>query len=189
MSTPVVSGGVALLLDAYSMTPAQVKVAMQMGARFMPSAGLQGGGAGQVNFAQSMAVSKQGLITNLLSTLTSLLGVSSGASFRDDGSMADRLYGGSGVKLLGILDLSFLFRSADDAPWGTLHLLGTSNPLSKYAAKRLLYGDMGGWTSSDYVVWGNTLQSPSGQYVVWGNSEQTDSTYVVWGNSMAGGAH
>jgi serine protease AprX len=41
MSTAVVSGGVALLLNAQpSLTPAQVKIAIQMGARFMPDAGL-----------------------------------------------------------------------------------------------------------------------------------------------------
>ncbi len=188
MSTPVVSGGVALLLDAYSLTPSQVKVAMQMGARFMPSGGLQGGGTGEVDFAQSMTVSSQGVITNLLSTVTSLLGASTGASFRDDGSMADRLYNGSGVRLLNLLDLRFLFSNPDGVS-GTLNLLGLSNPLASSPAKMLLYGEVGGWTSSDYVVWGNSIRNPSGQYVVWGNNQQTDSTYVVWGNSAGGGAH
>ena len=38
MSTAVVSGGVALLLNAQpSLTPAQVKMSIQMGARFMPT--------------------------------------------------------------------------------------------------------------------------------------------------------
>ena len=188
MSTPVVTGGVALLLNAYpSLTPAQIKIAMQMGARFMPSAGLQGGGAGEVDFTRSMSVAKQGLVTNLLSTVTSTLGLSSGAAYFDDGSMADRLYGGTGVRLLSVLDLGWLFKSADTTTWGTLNLLGLSNPLANTPAKTLLYGDVAGWTSSQYVVWGNTIQSPSGQYVVWGNNEQTDSTYVVWGNSVAGG--
>ena len=40
MATGVVSGGVALLLNAQpSMTPAQVKFALQTGARFMPDGG------------------------------------------------------------------------------------------------------------------------------------------------------
>ena len=45
MSTAVVSGGIALLLNAQpSLTPAQVKIAIQMGARFMPDDGLIGAG-------------------------------------------------------------------------------------------------------------------------------------------------
>ena len=48
MSTAVVSGGIALLLNAQpSMTPAQVKIAIQMGARFMPNDGLIGARRGQ----------------------------------------------------------------------------------------------------------------------------------------------
>jgi serine protease AprX len=185
MATPVVSGGVALMLDAYpGLNPAQVKMALQMGARYIPSAGLQGGGAGEVYFPQSMAVAKQGLLTNLLSTVTSVLGLSSGASFVDDGSMADRLYAGSGVRLLGLLDLTWLFRSADNATLGTLNLLGLSNPLAHTPAKWLLYGDMGGWTNSSVVVWGSTIYSPSGQVVVWGSSDTTDGSVVVWGSSI-----
>jgi serine protease AprX len=73
MSTAVVSGGVALLINAYpSLTPAQVKMAIQMGARFIPQAGLVGAGAGSVNFAQSMKVAQSGLLNNLISTVGSL---------------------------------------------------------------------------------------------------------------------
>ena len=51
MSAAVVSGGVALLLDGEpGLTPAQVKVALQTGAQFLPEAGLIGGGAGSVDF-------------------------------------------------------------------------------------------------------------------------------------------
>ena len=51
MSTAVVSGGVALLLDAKpSLTPGQVKVALQMGATFMPDGGLDRRRRGQRQF-------------------------------------------------------------------------------------------------------------------------------------------
>ena len=80
MATAVVSGGVALLLDANSnMTPAQVKIALQMGATFVPTAGLIAAGAGSVNFPASLKIAKQGLVSALLGTVTSLLGLSSGA--------------------------------------------------------------------------------------------------------------
>jgi hypothetical protein len=44
-----------------------------------------------------------------------------------------------------------------------------------------------GWSSSYYIVWGNTIQSTDGQYIVWGNNETSDSNYIVWGNSVGGG--
>ncbi|HVD91111.1 MAG TPA: S8 family peptidase [Vicinamibacterales bacterium] len=188
MSTAVVSGGVALLLNAVpSMNPAQVKMAIQMGARFMPNEGLVGAGAGSVNFAQSMKIAQNGLINNLISTVTSLLGGSSGAAFRDTGTLIDRVYDRTGIRLLKLLDLGALFGSANNAEPGVLNLLGTSNPIGFAAPNYVVWGNMAGWSSSYYVVWGNSMQSPTGQYVVWGNNETTDSNYVVWGNSVDGG--
>jgi serine protease AprX len=183
MSTAIVSGGVALLLNAQpSLTPAQVKVAIQMGARFMPKEGLIGAGAGSVNFAQSLKIAQHGLLTNLLSTVTSLLGLSSGATFRDTGTLIDRIYDRTGINLLGLLDLGPLFRNAGSTEPGVLNLLGTSNPLGSTAPNYLVWGNVAGWTSSYYLVWGNTIQSPSGQYLVWGNSE-SENDYLVWGNT------
>src|SRR5689334_21352768 len=64
MSTAVVSGGVALLLDANPyMTPGQIKVALQMCATYMPQAGLIASGAGSVNFPQSQKISSTGLVS------------------------------------------------------------------------------------------------------------------------------
>jgi serine protease AprX len=187
MSTAVVSGGVALLLNAKpSLTPAQVKMAIQMGARFMPAAGLIAGGAGSVNFAQSLKIAQNGLLNVLTTTLSTLLGSSSGAAFRDNGTLIDRVYDRTGIRLLQILDLSALFQSADSAEPGVLQLLGTSNPLGSAAPNYVVWGNVAGWSGSYYVVWGNTIQSPSGQYVVWGNNE-VSSNYVVWGNSDGGG--
>ena len=190
MSTAVVSGGVALLLSAHpSMTPSQVKMAIQMGARFMPKDGLIGAGAGSVNFQQSLKIADNGLLDSITTTLTSLLGLSSGAYYRDHGTLIDRIYDRTGIKLLGLIDLGILFRNADDAEPGVLNLLGTSNPLGSAGANYVVWGNVADWSSSYYVVWGNTIQSPSGQYVVWGNSEFSDTGYVVWGNSVAGGGH
>jgi serine protease AprX len=188
MATAVVSGGVALLLNAEpSLTPAQVKMALQMGARFMPSAGLVGGGAGSVNFAQSLKIVRGGLITTLTTTIDGLLGTSSGAAFRDTGSLIDRVYDRTGIRLLRLLDLGALLHGADAAEPGVLNLLGLSNPLGSTAPNYLVWGNVAGWSDSYYLVWGNTIQSPSGQYLVWGNNEMTDGSYLVWGNSAGGG--
>jgi serine protease AprX len=190
MAAAVVSGGVALLLHAHpSLSPAQVKIALQMGARYMPDGGLVGAGAGCVNFAQSLRVSDNGLLSSLLTTVTNLLGVSSGATFRDHGTLIDRVYDRSGLRLLKILDLGALLGSAEDGEWGVLNLLGLSNPLASVPANRLVWGQVAGWSSSYYVVWGSAIQSPTGQYVVWGSSDYTDPNYVVWGAAWTGDGH
>jgi serine protease AprX len=186
MATGVVSGGVALLLNADpSLTPAQVKIALQMGARFMPKEGLIGAGAGSVNFVQALKIAQNGLVNNLLMTVGSLLGTSSGATFRDTGTLIDRIYDRSGIRLLQLLDLGPLFQDAGNLEPGVLNLLGTSNPLGSAAANYVVWGNVASWSGSYYVVWGNTIQSPSGQYVVWGNNTPTDPNYVVWGNADA----
>jgi serine protease AprX len=187
MAAAVVSGGAALLLDAEAdMSPAQVKVALQIGARFMPAAGLVAAGTGSVDFEASLRLARGGLLGSLLTSATNLLGLSSGASFRDAGTLIDRVYDRTGIRLLGLLDLSSLLGGADTAEWGVLHLLGPNNPLATAAPNYVVWGNVAGWSSSYYVVWGNTIQSPSGQYVVWGNSE-VFSEYVVWSNGFVEG--
>jgi serine protease AprX len=182
MATGVVSGGVALLLNAQpSLKPAQVKVVLQTGARFLPSAGLIAGGTGSVDFAQSQKIAKQGLITSLLSTLTNLLGLSSGASFFDHGTLISRIYDRTGIRLLGLLDLSVLLGDAGSES-GVLSLLGQQNSLAYTPANYVVWGTAANWTSSYYVVWGTQMQDPSGQYVVWGTS--FDDDYVVWGTNV-----
>jgi hypothetical protein len=153
-----------------------------------------GAGTGSVNFAQSQKIAKQGLVTSLLSTVTSLLGLSSGATFNDRpinngvGTLIDRIYDRTGIKLLGLLDLSVLF--GHDAEPGVLNLLGGSgNPLGYSASNYIVWGNVAGYSGSYYIVWGNQIETPSGQYIVWGNNEFTDSNYIVWGNSMPGGGH
>jgi serine protease AprX len=185
MSTAVVSGGVALLLDANpSMTPGQIKVALQMGATFMPEAGLVASGAGSVNFPQAQKVAATGLVSSLLGTVDKLLGTSSGATFRDTGTLIDRVYDRTGIRLLGLLDLGWLLGTADYAEPGVLNLLGLSNPIAQTPANHLVWGDVATWTDNYHLVWGDSIQSPSGQHLVWGDSEHTDSNHLVWGDAV-----
>jgi serine protease AprX len=188
MATAVVSGGAALVLSDYpGLSPSQLKIALQMGARFMPSAGLVGAGTGVVNFQQSMKLAQQGLLNTILQTLSSLLGASSGATYKDRGTLIDGIYNRTGIKLLGILDLSALFGGANTAQPGVLNLLGTGNPLGYTGANYIVWGNVASYSNSYYIVWGNSIQTTDGQYIVWGNSEYTDSNYIVWGNSVPGG--
>ena len=185
MSTAVVSGGVALLLDANPyMTPGQIKVALQMGATFMPEAGLVASGAGSVNFPQAQKVAATGLVSSVLGTVDKLLGTSSGAAFRDTGTLIDRVYDRTGIRLLGLLDLGWLLGTADYAEPGVLNLLGLSNPIAQTPANHLVWGDVATWTDNYHLVWGDSIQSPSGQHLVWGDSEHTDSNHLVWGDAV-----
>jgi serine protease AprX len=188
MATAVVSGGVALLLDANpGLTPGQVKVALQMGATFVPDGGLIGAGAGSVNFPAALKLAQSGLIPGLLNTLEGLLGSGSGATFRDSGTLINRIYNNTGLHLLGFLDSVLFWLQADSAESGVLNLLGLGNPLAQVPANWLVWGEVAGWSGSTYIVWGDSIQSPSGQYIVWGDSEHTGSTYIVWGDSVGGG--
>lgn len=183
MAAAVVAGGAALLVDAYpNITPAQVKVALQMGAGFIPDDGLVGGGAGSVNFSTSMKVAKTGLLANLLSTVGSLLGASSGAAFRDSGTLIDRLYDRTGIKLLGLLDLGALLGSPQGGESGVLNLLGLTNPLAGVAPNRMVWGEMADWTASYYLIWGTQMQSPEGEYLIWGTADDENS-YLIWGTA------
>jgi len=182
MATGVVAGGVALLLDAHpEMTPPQVKMAVQLGASYLSDAGLVGGGAGSVDFSASMTIADASLVTSLLGAADSLLGTSAGSTYHDAGTLIDRVYDRSGIRLLSLLNLGALF--AEDPESGVLSLLGLSNPLANTPANQLVWGEVAGWSSSYYLVWGNAVQSPSGQYLVWGNNEYTQGNYLVWGNT------
>jgi len=183
MSAAVVSGGIALLLDDEpGLSPAQVKVALQTGAQFLPEAGLVGGGAGSVDFAASQRLAQGGLVGSTLTSVTNLLGLSGGASYRDTGSLIERIYDRTGIRLLSILDLRALLGDASGGESNVLNLVGLSNPLGSAAPNYVVWGTMSGWSSSYYVVWGTAIQSPDGEYVVWGTSDY-DGEYVVWGTA------
>jgi hypothetical protein len=154
-----------------------------MGARFMPEAGLIAGGTGSVHFPSSMRIAESGLVPSLLQTVDSLLGTSSGAAYRDTGRLIDGVYDRTGVKLLGLLDLNFLWQNAAEAEWGALQLAGLANPLGKTPANYIVWGTVSEWSSSYYIVWGTSIQDPSGQYIVWGTNDVTGGNYIVWGTA------
>ncbi len=71
-----------------------------------------------------MRIADAGLVQNVLAALTNVLGLSSGASFVDRGTLIDRLYDRTGLRLLALLDLDELLGGADSSEPGVLTLLG-----------------------------------------------------------------
>jgi serine protease AprX len=189
MATGVVSGGVALLLHGKpGLTPEQIKLLVQTGSSYLVKDGLIAGGAGSVNLWSSRRASVNGL-DDLLSALPLIGGLVSpptGVAYWDAGTMTQRMYQGSGLRLLGLLDLVGALLSPSRLEWDTLHLVGENNPLGNMGAKYVIWGDVAYWTDSNYVIWGDTIQSPEGNYVIWGDTQMTEGYYVIWGDAVTG---
>jgi serine protease AprX len=186
MATPVVSGGVALMLQGTpGLIPAQVKLALQTTATYVPNGGLLGAGAGSVNFWNARKAAASGLLGNLVSSLVGgLLSPSSGAAYWDAGTMTGRVYGGTGLRLLSPLDALLAWLNPSLLKFGDLNLVGLSNSLASIAPKRLLYGEVADWTNDSAIMWGSTIYDPQGQAIMWGSSDTTDGTAIMWGSSM-----
>ena len=185
MAAPIVSGGVALLLQGTpGLTPAQVKLAMQSGATYVTDGGLMGAGAGSVNLWSSRTIAASGLTGSLIGTVVGGVSAkSSGVSFWDAGTLGGRLYAGIGVRLLSVLTAPLVWLNPSLLHYGDLNLVGLLNPLASVAPKWLQYGQVAGWTPSDSILWGDTIYDPQGQSILWGDSDTTDDTSILWGDT------
>jgi serine protease AprX len=185
MAAPMVSGAAALLLQGNSnLVPAQVKLALQTGATFMPDAGLVGAGAGSANFWASRQFAANGFNVTLSTVIAGVTQNTSGVAFWDAGTMAMRMYNGTGIRLLSLLQLPLVWLDPSLLNFGDLNLLGLLNPLAQVAPTRLLWGEVAGWTSDQQILWGTTIYDPQGQQILWGTSDTTEDTQILWGTSM-----
>jgi serine protease AprX len=180
MAAAVVSGGVALLLQANpGLTPAQVKLALQTTSTYMPDPGLIGAGAGSINFRAARQVASEGLLGSLTSRIAGSLVGSTGISYWDSGILIDRVYR-SGPRLISTLLAPLVWLNPGLLQWGDLNLLGLQNPLGTTMPNYIVWGEVAGWTSSYYIVWGETIVTPQNDYIVWGEG---GGDYIVWGES------
>jgi serine protease AprX len=182
MATPIVSGAVALLLQGTpNLGTAQVKIALQAGATFVPDGGLVGAGAGSVNIWQSRKIAAYGL-SSLLSNLLGGLSGPSGATFWDAGTLSARLYDGAGVRLLGLLDLSRVWGNPSLLQFGDLNLAGPLNLLGTVPANRLIWGEVSDWTTEQHIIWGTDIYDDNGDHIIWGTSGDDD--HIIWGTTV-----
>jgi len=164
-----------------------MKLALQMGATYMPSAGLMGAGAGNANFWASRKMAASGLTSLVTNTIGGLTTSSSGAAFWDAGSLTNRLYGGSGLRLLSLLELPLVWLNPSQLNVGDLNIAGLTNPLGAMPTNPLIWGDVAKWAnaqSNDQIIWGSQIYSPSGQQIIWGSTDTTDDEQIIWGSAM-----
>jgi subtilisin family serine protease len=181
MAAAVVSGGVALLVQANPyLTPQQIKLALQSTATFMPKPGLVGAGAGSVNFRAARQSASAGLL-NIATKIAGQVLTAGGVSYWDAGALIDRVYEGTGIEPLGVLEAVQTWLNPAKLVWGNLNLLGLKNPIGAIAPNYIVWGEMAGWSSSYYIVWGETFTDPEGQYIVWG---ENGDGYIVWGETF-----
>jgi serine protease AprX len=186
MSAAMVSGGAALLMQANpNISASQVKLALQTGATFMTDGGLMGGGAGSVNFWSSRNVQANGLLSLLNTLIGGLLAPASGAAFRDAGTLSSRIYAGTGIRLLSLLEGPLAWLDPDHyLHSGDLNLFGLSNPLASTGPNQILWGDVSHWTDNHQILWGDTIYNPQGQQILWGDASTTDDSQILWGDSV-----
>jgi hypothetical protein len=160
---------------------------MQTGATYVKNGGLMGAGAGSVNFWASRKSASSGLLGSVLNTVVGGIGAtSSGASFWDAGTLSGRLYGGLGIRLLSLLEAPLVWLNPSLLNYGDLNLVGLLNPLASIGPKWLQYGQIGDWTDSSTIMWGDTIYDPQGQTIMWGDS-YTNGTTIMWGDSIGAG--
>jgi len=183
MSAAVVSGGVALLLEANpNLTPWQVKLALQTTSTFMPDAGLVGAGAGSINLRGARQVANEGLLDSVATDIAGQVVTGSGVAFWDAGALILRVYGPVRYRLLSLLQGPMVWLNPGLLAWGDLNLLGLENPRAQDASDYIVWGDVADWAGSDYIVWGDTIVTPEGEYIVWGDNS---SDYIVWGDTTS----
>ncbi len=182
MAAPMVSGAVALLLQGTpGLSPAQVKLALQMGATYMPDGGLVGAGSGNVNVWASRKIASGGLLTNLTTTIGGLLSPSSGSAFWDGGTLSHRLYTRQGFRLLSTLTAALAWLNPSLLNFGDLNLLGLTNPLASMNANQLVWGPIAGYSRrQDEIVWGTSIYDSGGDAIIWGTSDDA----IIWGTTF-----
>jgi serine protease AprX len=186
MSAAIVTGGVALLMQAHpNISAAQVKIALQTGSTYMKDGGLLAGGAGSVNFWTTRKMAANGLTSLLSSVVGGLLTPASGMVFWDSGSMMKRLYGGTGIRLLSLLEAPIAWLTGGGIlNWGDLNILGLTNPLGKVHPHELMWGDVSKWTADQELMWGDQVFNPEGQELMWGDSRTIEGEELMWGDSL-----
>jgi serine protease AprX len=159
MAAPMVSGGAALLLQGTStLTPAQLKIALQSGATYMSDGGLMGAGAGSVNLLASRKIVANDGFGIVSTTIAGERITSSGLAF-----------GPYGLNALG--NTRFV---GQQIAWGTTVTWGTD---CLECTGTVAWGTTAVWGNT--ITWGTT--AVWGNTVAWGTDCLECTGTVAWG--------
>ncbi len=183
MSAGMVSGGVALLLQASPLAlPLQVRLALQLTATPMRE-GLMAAGAGSVNLWSA----RQLMGNQLTMALTSRLPMSSidgalaragGLAWWDGGRLMQRLQGASGVDVISLRDVRIGLLDPSRLGANTLYLVQGAEPLTR--PTQILWGEGVLAPVGQQILWGEQLFDIGGQQILWGDQ-------ILWGEQILWG--
>ncbi|HEY1912351.1 MAG TPA: S8 family peptidase, partial [Vicinamibacterales bacterium] len=172
MAAGVVSGAVALVLDARPMlTPRETRTVLQVTSSYMASAGLLGGGAGNIDALTAVEM----VLTNSVPTAT--IGgeavVVSGLSTKPKGFGQVAALTGQGRRV-PTSQAQPKAPTADSILWGSRSILWGSNSNSiLWGSRSILWG-----STSDSILWGSgsILWGSSSDSILWGSDS------ILWGS-------
>jgi serine protease AprX len=178
MAAGMVSGGAALLLEGSVLTARQVKLALQLSARFMPDEGVLRAGVGRVNLYSARRVNSA--VTALTGTIppVTIAGRTvkpSGLMMNNGQPLLDGLLAPVGTTTVGSLGMlaTWLNSTLTSARISGLQMVwGDQIP-----ALQMVWGDNS--ILGQQMVWGDL--TPFGQQMVWGDNSLAQQ--MVWGDN------
>ena len=201
MSTAVVSGVVAAMLDVQQLTfgkkvsPNAIKAMLQATALPLPNTNKLTQGNGTVNMLGALRVARranpwvpvgQMWVTSYLENTTSIEGVP--VTWASHVVWGDHIVWGDGLLYNQPLWANHVVWGDSAAPW-----LGSI----AVDANHIVWGDTAVWVN--HIVWGdNVLGVANGNHIVWGDSlvnqanavwrDLSQGNHIVWGDSVLGDA-
>lgn len=161
MSTPVVAGTVALMLEANpNLTPNMVKAMLQFTAQVYPGYDYLTQGAGFLNTLGAVRLARFFAIGE------------KGDAYPNMKAWSRHIFWGNRRVTGGVLTPGGTAWS-NNVTWGDLQVPGGQN---------IVWGENCDTASCDNIVWGNNIvwgESDASDNIVWGN---TDGDNIVWGN-------
>ena len=185
MAAGMVSGAAALILEAApGLTPRHVKMVVQAGASPMLREGLVASGAGSVNAWASRRMARDGLTPRLPSTIVSGVPAPAGGEmFTDAGTLIDRMYQQSGIRILSLVDLVLVWADPSKMPLGQLTLLGLDGEVAAMPGNQIIWGDeIFDSTGPQQIIWGDEIFDSTDQQIIWGDDGSTDGYQIIWGD-------
>ena len=184
MSAGMVSGAAALILEAApGLTPRHVKMVVQAGASPMLRDGLVASGAGSVNVWASRRMARDGLSSLLPQTIVSgVLVPVGGEVFTDAGTLIDRMYQQTGIRILSLVDLALVWANPSKLPLDHLNLLGLYGEVSATGGNQIIWGDISQSVADEQIIWGDQIFDSTGQQIIWGDSGSADGYQIIWGD-------